>query len=203
MMDLSYLDQILAEPFCYSDDEWAPVAAAIIAARGRATHEVRKNLEYRIDFFLNAPTMKESGAELNGSRKQIDAFKNASADVRVLLPETARRQLERMIALLEAEYDEDFATGMGAREKTLGHVLCQLWGYDLIGGLSKSTKSVEGATPWNTKYVRRGPLVRFLIAASAPVSGHEIDDKGAENAIKACDRLVMQGRWPPFPGKNP
>lgn len=195
---MDFLAQVLREQFRYSEKDWALISEAIEAAGGASTAEVRRNLEYRVDWYLSAGTSQGSKLEIETFRGRLRRFVGAVDDIRMYLPTSANGQLDRMVQTLEAQFAEDERTCMGARPKTLQHDLCWAWAYELVGTLSKSMRQTAGDLPGRTKMEARGPLVRFLVAASRPVKGHAVDNKGAESSIKTCNRLVNQGHWPPL-----
>lgn len=174
--------------FTYSSSEWPPVEKELSGV-GIDPVAARPLIEEAVTLWQLAHTTQDAKHENKTVRRKIDRFKQAAEDVAILLPATARKSLDRIVAALEQLEKEDAAAAIGAsRRKSLAEELIWTWRYNLGGDVQRSRNPIDN-TPG-------GPLVRFLVAATAPIQAEALNPDQAAYRIEKCKAAIAAGEWP-------
>jgi len=174
--------------FTYSSSDWPPVERELMGV-GIDPSSARPIIEEAVTFWMMSHTIQDAKQENKTVRSQIDRFKRAADDVAMLLPTTARKSLDRIVAALELLEKEDAGAAMAAaRRKSLAEELIWTWRYKLGRDVQRSRNPIDN-TPG-------GPLVRFVVAATAPIVNEALNLDQAAYRIEKCKAAIAAGDWP-------
>ncbi len=180
---------ILSPPFRFAEDQWLRVAEPL-AATGEVRVDDRERLENRIDWWLGAPDKRDAKVELETITRRVANFEAAAGQISFLLPASGQRELGRLLnGIRKMVTLEEGDLSLAVRRPTLADEVIWAWYRDFGRKVARSTDPQTGK--------RRGPLVRFVVAATAPVEDEAVSSDQAAYRINRCRDLIASGAWSP------